>query len=69
MRALLSAAAVVTLIAAAAGPAYSRDRDRPVGEMPSSSIRVGFGDGFDHGSRHDRRRFRGTDTVIYYDRE
>ena len=66
MRALLGiAAATLAVIAIPAGPAAAEDSDRAFTGIPSTSVDSGFGKGF----RHDRRRLRGTDTVLVYDRD
>ena len=64
MRALLAiAAATVAATAVQASPATAEHRDRPVVDLPS------FHPSFHRDFRHDRRRLRGTDTVIVYDRD
>lgn len=70
MRALLAIAAATVAAAAISGsPAAAGDRDRALTGIPSTSVHSGFGSGFDHGFRHDRRRLRGTDTILVYDRD
>jgi hypothetical protein len=70
MRALLAiAAATITAIAIAVTPAAASDRDRALTGIPSTSVQSGFGGGFDNGFRRDRRRLRGTDTILVYDRD
>lgn len=66
MRALLGlGAATVVAIAVPAGPAAAGESDRAFNGIPPTSVHRGFENGF----RHDRRRLRGTDTVLVYDRE
>lgn len=65
MRALLLfTAASLAAAALPAAPAWAGENDGP------RSVFVSGGSGF-HGDagRHDRRRFRGTDTILVYDRE
>ena len=70
MRALLGfAAAASAAIALASTPAAAEKSDRGFTGIRSTSVHSGFGSGFDNGFRHDRRRLRGTDTVLVYDRD
>ena len=63
MRALLGIAALAAAIPASPATAD----DRAFTGLPSTSIDAGHGRGFDRDFRH-RRRLRGSDTVIVYDR-
>ena len=67
MRALLAIAAA-TIAAAAIWGSPAAAGDRALTGIPSTSVNSGFGGGFDHGFRRDRRRIRGTDTILVYDR-
>jgi hypothetical protein len=66
MRALLVIAAAATAaLAIPVSPAAGSDRDRAFTGNPTAKANPGFENGF----RHDRRRLRGTDTILVYDRE
>ena len=69
MRALLAFAALAAApLLALPSPAAAFDRDQ--GSMRGPPITVGSGDwrGSDRDFRHDRRRTRGSDTILVYDR-
>lgn len=67
MRAFLAmAAATIAAATISGGPAAAGDR--ALTGIPSTSVNSGLVNGFDHGFRHDRRRHRGTDTILVYDR-
>ena len=66
MRALLAiTAAMLAAATIAAPPAAAEDADQAFTGIPPASVRSDFSDGF----RNDRRRLRGTDTILVYDRE
>lgn len=67
MRAFLAIAAA-TIAAAAITGSPAAAGDRALTGVPPTSVHSGFGNGFDHGFGHDRRRHRGTDTILVYDR-
>ena len=65
MRAFPAIAAIaIAMAATSAGPAAAEGSDRDFTAIPSVSVHSGFENGF----RHDRRRLRGSDTVLVYDR-
>jgi hypothetical protein len=68
MRALLGiAAASLAATAVPAGPAAAQDKGGPFVSIPSPIIDSGTG--WDTPRDRDRRRLRGTDTVLVYDRD
>ena len=70
MRALLAlTAATIAALALPAASAAAAESDRTFTGIPSTSVHSGFGGGVDNGFRRDRRRLRGTDTILVYDRE
>ena len=70
MRALLAfTAATLAATTLPATPAAAVGEGTGFTGLPSTSIHSGFGGGFDNGFRRDRRRLRGSDTVLVYDRE
>lgn len=70
MRALLiGVAATIAAFAVPASPATAEGSDGGFVGIPSTSVDSGFSSSFDNGIRRDRRRLRGTDTILVYDRE